>query len=65
MNWISRDPLKREVDSKDHNLLDEVVDKILNKVTATTDFEIELQIHDLLLKNVEYVNKEKNSSNIK
>ena len=61
MNWISRDPLKREVDSKDHDLLDEVVDKILNKVTATTDFEIELQIHDLLLKNVEYVNKEKRS----
>ena len=61
MNWISRDSLKREVASKDHDLLDEVVERILSKVTATTDFEIELQIHDLLLKNVEYVNKEKRS----
>lgn len=59
MVWISRDPLKREVPSGDHELLDEVVDRILDKVTATTDYEIELQIHDLLLKNVKYVNKKK------
>ena len=38
MNWVSRDPLKREVASKDHDLLDEVVERILSKVTATTDF---------------------------
>jgi hypothetical protein len=61
MRWISRDQLKREVSSKDHDLLDEVVERILGKVTAVTDFDIELQIHDLLLKNVEYVNKEKRS----
>ena len=61
MKWISRDPLKREVDSKDHDLLDEVVERILSKVTATSDFGIELQIHDLLLKNVKYVNKERNT----
>ncbi len=61
MKWLSRDPLKREVDSKDHDLLDDVVERILSKVTATTDYEIELQIHDLLLKNVEYVDKEKRS----
>lgn len=59
MRWISRDPLKGEVDSKDHDLLDEVVERILSKVTATSDYGIELQIHDLLLKNVKYVNKEK------
>ena len=61
MRWLSRDPLKREVDSRDHDLLDDVVERILDKVTATTDFEIELQIHNLLLKNVEYVNTEKRS----
>lgn len=59
MKWISRDPLKREVDPRDHDLLDDVVDRILDKVTATSDYEIELQIHDLLLKNVEYVDKKK------
>ena len=59
MRWFPREELKNEVDSKDHALLDEVVERILDKVTATTEFEIELQIHDLLLKNVKYVDKEK------
>lgn len=59
MGWWDRDELIMEVDSKDHALLNEVVERILGKVTATEEFDIEVQIHDLLLKNVKYVNKEK------
>ncbi len=49
------------MDHNDHALLDNVVERILSKVTATSDYEIELQIHDLIIKNVSYVN-EKNRS---
>lgn len=55
------DYLADELDPRDLNLLNEVVDKILSKVTATSEFEIEVQIHDLILKNVKYVNKDHES----
>ena len=55
----SKEDLLSELDPDDHLLLGEVVSKILAKVTATTNYEIELQIHDLILKNVKYTNKKK------
>ena len=49
--------LRDELSPVDFDLLDDVVSRILSKVTAKSEFEIEVQVHDLMLKNVTYVNR--------
>jgi hypothetical protein len=60
-DFNSEKHLLGELSPDSANLVEWISKKILGKVTETTEYGIEQQIHDLIIKNVRYVNTESRS----